>query len=222
MRRAFARAIVAAAAAAVVAAGEASGGVPATGAKLNGKAIDASAPLTLRPGDRLETGPDPVTLRAGGSASVTVLPQSAVEHMGTDRGAESFFVIRGTVEGDVGASAIVGSAAGWATAPDDAAARVRVVVAPRGAAASGAARKDAATFRALAGSVWIRFHAVATWLPPGCEATLVPSDAGPGSMTCWAGARHARPTGTTTCWTTTGWSTCAPCRTTASPAWCAS
>jgi hypothetical protein len=114
--------------------------------------------------------------------------------MGTERGVESFFVLAGTAEADVGAATILGAAAGWATAADDEAARVRISVASAGSrAAAGGSAKDAATVRALAGNVWVRFHAVATWLPPGCEARLVPSADGPGSVSCSAAPSNPQP-----------------------------
>ena len=147
--------------------------------RVNGQEVvlKAGEPLTLNPGDVIETlGANAVFQSGSGETGsgdrITIERGTSARADGVEDGVDFLFVESGTAYGDISDKTSVGGSAGWASAPEGQAAKIFLEV-PTNRPGSEA------TFRSIEGGIWVRYHDYRVWLPEQHTVTLAVDPARP-------------------------------------------
>ncbi len=135
--------------------------------RVNGQevVIQPGEPLTLGPGDVLETLDSNVLFQSETGDRITIERNSKVRADGVDNGVDYLFVESGAAYGTVSDKTALGGAAGWASAPEGLTSKVFLEV-PADRPGSEA------SFRSVEGGTWVRYHDYSVWLPAKHTVTL--------------------------------------------------
>ena len=142
--------------------------------KLNGKqvVVEPGSPLRLAEGDVLETAGSRVVFESESGDRITIEEGSRVRADGVSDGIDHLFVESGAAYGTVSDRTSLGATAGWASAPEGSTGRIFLEV--------PADRPGAeASFRAVDGGAWVRYHGYRAWLPEQHSLTLAVDPARP-------------------------------------------